>query len=242
MKALIGITSSYHEMPDDLSKKREKINNNILSNACVKAVEKAGGIPLIIPIFNDMENIESLINRLDGIILTGGGDIAPKFYNEEASDKLKNIVLKRDRQEIHLIKSILKYSKLPILGICRGMQITNVALGGSLHQDLEDAGYNCHLLDKHGRDYPSHKVILEPHSILYDIFAQKEIGVNSFHHQAVKVLGEGLKTTAISEDGVIEGFEGTLGHRFIMGVQWHPEEMINDEGQHLIFKRFVEEG
>ena len=240
MKPLIGITSNFTKKKEPFLSVKEEQKVNQLSDACIKAVEKAGGIPIIIPLYGDMDNIKMLLGKLNGVILSGGGDISPDEYNQQPTDILKSVNPQRDRQEIGIVNHIMNHGNKPLLGICRGMQIINVALGGDLYQDLEEEGFDCHLLNKHPRSFMSHNVYLQEDTFLSKIFDSKKIGVNSFHHQAVKDLGRYLKAIAFSEDKVIEAIEYIDEDRFILGVQWHPEEMFDEKGQQEIFSRFID--
>lgn len=239
MKPIIGITSSFTKKKEPFLSINKEQKVNQLSETCIKAVENAGGIPIIIPLLADIENIKMLLKMLNGVILSGGGDISPDEYKQQPSGTLKSVNPLRDRQEIEIVNYIINHDNKPLLGICRGMQIINVALGGDLYQDLESEGFSCHLLNKYPRNHKSHNVNLQEKSFLSEIFNENKIGVNSFHHQAVKNLGRYLKTIAFSEDKVIEAVEYIDEDRFILGVQWHPEEMTDEKGQQEIFKRFV---
>lgn len=240
MKPIIGITSSLTMKKEPFLSVDEEQKVNQLSDTCIKAVENAGGIPIIIPLLADIENVKILLEGLNGVLLSGGGDISPNEYNQQPSDTLKSVNPFRDRQEIEIVNHIINYNNKPLLGICRGMQIINVALGGDLYQDLESEGFRRHLLNKNPRNYKTHNVNLHEKSFLSEIFNKNKIGVNSFHHQAVKNLGRYLKAIAFSEDNVIEAVEYIDEYRFILGVQWHPEEMFDEEGQQNIFRKFID--
>jgi len=243
MKPLIGITCSYGIVSGNplssVSTAHMPQEFNQLSNAYVKAVENAGGLPVIIPLYNDIKNIIPLLEILDGIVLPGGADVSSIMYGQRPSGKLKTITPLRDKQEIEIVNHIIKHKHMPVLGICRGMQILNIAYGGSLYQDLESNGFSCHLLNMYPRNYETHTVIPCETSILSGIFGNTEIGVNSFHHQAVQNIGNGLKVTALSSDKVIEAVEDCQEDKFMVGIQWHPEEMPEDTKQQEIFKIFI---
>jgi len=202
----------------------------------VNAVVKAGGIPLILPIVTEF--IDEYIDVIDGLLISGGGDVNPWIYNEQPSKWLRRVNPLRDIFEIELVKRAVK-EKLPVLGICRGIQLINVALGGTLIQDIEHEVKSDipHSLTNVPRSFRAHLVKLDPNSKLAQILGVLELKVNSFHHQAVKALGNGLKAVAYAPDGVIEAIENIDGS-YIVGVQWHPEEML-DEVQLKLFKSLI---
>lgn len=244
MKPLIGITCSYGIVSGNslssVSTAHMPQEFNQLSNAYVKAVENAGGVPVIVPLYNNIQNIISLLEALDGIVLSGGADISSIIYGQRPSGRLKTITPLRDKQEIEMVNHIIKHRNMPVLGICRGMQILNIAYGGSLYQDLESAGFSCHLLNMYPRSHETHTVAPCESSVLYEIFGNAEIGVNSFHHQAVENVGNGLKVAALSEDNIVEALENCREDKFIIGIQWHPEELSDDTKQQEIFKAFID--
>ena len=146
----------------------------------------------------------------------------------------------RDRQDVELSKYIIEETNKPILGICRGIQIMNIATGGNLYQDLEIEGnFNHHLNDMYPMNSVSHTVWMNEGTKMHAVFGKEKIGVNSFHHQAVKELGEGFVISAVSTDGVTEAIE-MKGERFVTAIQWHPEMMYDSKEQQEIFKIFVE--
>lgn len=214
----------------------------LIATDYISAVEKNGGCPLLIPIVENMENIEPILTALDGIIFSGGNDINPSYYNEEPGDNLGVMEPKRDRQELNLFKKMFNETSIPILGICRGMQLINVALGGSLYQHIneEPAELEHSILHK-PKDHMAHKTFIEKDSIFFDIFNTEILEVNSFHHQSAKRVADDLKIAMTSEDGIIEALE-YKGKRFLIGTQWHPEMMTGTEDTYnRIFKRFIQE-
>ena len=231
MRPLIGITCDYCSD-----------NNSIMLNSdYYLAVYKAGGQPLLIP-YIDCDDEFSLVSLLDGIMFTGGDDIDPVYYGEVTHPKLGKINPIRDEFELKLCRLALEENK-PVLGICRGVQVMNVALGGTLYQDLEEE-LKTDTLVKHRQSapawYATHLVRFEAGSRVNLIFGQGSIRVNSFHHQAVKEVAHAFRATGWSSDGVIEVIESDK-YKFALGVQWHPERMfVRDRAMLLLFISFVE--
>lgn len=191
----------------------------------VEAVFAAGGVPLVIPVTHDKEILSRTLDCVDAVIMTGGEDIDPlKWYNEEPVPAQGQIAPERDEFDIMLIRMAVERGK-PLLGICRGHQMLNVAFGGTLYQDIPSQVKSTGPV-KHNqnapRHYGTHTIIIEEGSLLYQQVGKKEIAVNSFHHQAVKDLAPGFKITARSKDGVVEAIEKT-GSGKVFGVQFHPE-------------------
>jgi len=204
---VIGITGNY----DDLTCK--------LGQGYYKSVVAAGGVPVIIPPVADADTIVNTLSRIDGLILSGGGDFNPLWTGEEPSTKLGGINKERDLPEL-LITRLAYNRQIPILGICRGIQTLVIALGGEVDQDISDKATVKHSQDA-DRSEPTHSVIIEQDSTLGKIY-QQSLYVNSFHHQAVKVAGNKLRVVAKATDGVIEAVE-SMEFKSILGVQWHPE-------------------
>lgn len=223
-KPLIGITSVYR--------------NGILSvhYNYIEAIEENNGLPLVLPSLENQCAIESLVRHLHGLVLIGGDDIPPQAYGESPHATVKLIDSKRYRCEHRLIEKWLESGK-PILGICLGMQFTNVVAGGTLIQDIpSQIGTQV----DHRCCGESHGVVLDPTSTLAHILKAAEINVYSNHHQAVKVIGKNFRVAARSEDGLIEALERIDG-RFGLLLQWHPEAMKNDPNHRdAIFSAFVE--
>ena len=198
-----------------------------LAEGYYRSVLEAGGTPLIIPPYEDEDALLDTLTHIDGLLLSGGGDLNPLFLGEEPSAALGSINPKRDLQELLLIR--LAYDRqIPMLGICRGIQLLTAALGGEIHQDLATGLPDKQLL-KHSqqlpREYASHDVMLAEGSLLRSLLKTDRVAVNSFHHQAVRSTGDRLRVTAPAPDGVIEAVESTE-HKSIIGVQWHPECFI----------------
>ena len=191
----------------------------------VHALEAAGGVPVLIPMLNDFTALDPLLARLDGLLLPGGVDVQPCHYGEEKHSLTEEADPQLDQFELSLTSWALK-EDVPILGICRGMQVINVALGGSLYQDLSDQYPGC--IRHSQRDLPrthlSHQIIVEPGSQVEGLLGTQELWVNSLHHQAVKAPGKGVHISGRARDGVAELLE-VPGHRFVIAVQSHPEEI-----------------
>ncbi len=236
-KPIIGISGSLITDEGGMIPGYERVS---LSNDYVQSVVRAGGIPYIIPVVYDDEVIKAQIKNVDGLIMSGGQDVDPMLYGEEPCKELGRLMPKRDKFDICVIKNAIELKK-PILGICRGEQILNVANGGSLYQDLKfiEGSYIKHN-QGHLPDHPTHTVTIEENSKLYSIFG-KEIIVNSFHHLAVKAVAPGFKAVAYSKDGVVEAIERD-GDLFVVGVQWHPEMLsASYENMQKIFTKLIEE-
>ncbi len=205
-----------------------------------KAIEKAGGVPLIVPFLTDIEILERISEFCDGILFSGGVDIDPLLYGEEPTKGLGEVTPERDFTEVNLCQMFFKRKK-PIFGICRGIQLINIALGGTLYQDIN----HFDNVLKHYQQAPSwhgtHKVFIKEGSWLFEIFQNDEIFVNSFHHQAIKQVAPVLAVTAKASDGIIEAVESNEKGVFIVGVQWHPERMYpKSEQQFRLFQFFIE--
>ncbi len=207
----------------------------------IHAVERAGGVPILIPIFDDLDELHTLLPRLDGLLLSGGIDVDPSNYGEEPHPLLMDINPQLDALELAMAQWAFD-KNVPTLGICRGMQMLNVALGGTLYQDL-GALYPDSLRHKNW-DLPRttivHSVHIVADSRMEQILGTREIRANSLHHQAVNVTGKGVRVTGHAEDGVAELIE-VSGHRFMLGAQCHPEEIYTDVPAWAgLFTAFVE--
>ena len=237
-KPVIGISGSL--IIDDSGSfagyKRSYVNNDY-----ILSVIRNGGIPFIIPFNENEEVINAQMEMIDGLLLSGGQDVAPKNYGEEPTPKLGDIFPERDDFEYALLKSALE-AKKPVLGICRGSQIINTYFNGSLYQDLSYIGKD--VLKHNQVNSPSmvtHSVTIDKSSKLFDIFGEEKIRVNSIHHQAVKKVGEGLVKAAKAPDGIVEAIEKT-DYPFLVAVQWHPEMLQNSvDMMNKLFLRFIKE-
>ncbi len=211
-----------------------------LSEFYVRCVMDAGGLPLLLP--NVMPELAaSYLSRMDGLLLSGGLDVDPEFYGEEPKPKLGNLDQVRDSYELELARGAHQ-AGMPMLSICRGVQLLNVAFGGTLVQDIDSEIDEPlkHEQDALRQNALSHRIRIKPNTRLHEIAAGSErIRVNSFHHQSVKDVADGFDITARSEDGVIEAIEDPT-HPFCVGVQWHPERLPENDFTRSIFQHFVE--
>lgn len=213
-RPVIGITANFSE------------GACTLAPGYYQSVLEAGGTPLIIPPSEDMQALLSVLEQVDGILLSGGSDLNPLFLGEDPVRELHGINPHRDRQELLLVR-LAANRQIPMLGICRGMQVICAALGGTLYQDI----YTQHPQPciKHSQDldraFASHRVSLEKGTLIHDLFRTDTLPVNSFHHQAVKEVGPAFCVSAVSSDGIIEAMESSQ-LKSVIGVQWHPECFI----------------
>lgn len=225
-KPLIGITG-YHVMGEEgyggSLRGLPGQGFSVVGHDYIQAVMKAGGIPVGIHV-GDPDSCQELISSLDGLVLSGGEDIDPSLYHSHPDMRFGIINPERDRYEMKLLEAALE-QKLPVLAICRGMQLVNVYFGGTLYKDIQDFSDNVlsHQFCKGPRWYPAHKVKLT-HSSLIDLYQEETIMTNTYHHQAVRNLAEGLLVTARSEDGIVEGISHPE-HPQLLAIQWHPEMM-----------------
>lgn len=229
MPPLIGITCAY----DDAE------SRYYLRRYYSDAILRCKGIAIILPAIQQEALTKKISGFLQGLLLSGGGDVDPVHFGEEPRTGSGTLEPDRDLWEIALVREMLRVKK-PVLAICRGVQILNIAAGGNIYQDLqEEVREPLKHLQEAPRWYPTHRVDIEPDSMLAQIFSQRTIRVNSFHHQAVKKVAPGLNATAVARDGVIEALESCDGG-FVLGVQWHPECMWEkDTSQLEIFRSFV---
>lgn len=230
MKPVIGVTTTFRE-------ERLVVSGVDYYNS----VASMGGLPVIFPNLMDEVAITQYAEMIDGLLVTGGGDIDPSIYGEQPHPGLGEVSPQRDFFEIALVQKVLQLNK-PILGLCRGCQVINVAMGGDVYQDIY-AQSDTPLLQhrqKAPRSHASHDVDIDPQSILYQIIQKPRIKVNSFHHQAVRKIGGQLKVSARSDDGIIEAIE-SKAHRFVLATQWHPENLLrkDDPASVEIFQAFV---
>ena len=227
---VIGISGNFRE------------GDCTLAQGYYMSVLEAGGTPVVIPSYDNEKALVSILDTLDGLVLSGGADIDPDYLGEEPLDCI-SVNPRRDAQELVLVRLAVE-RQIPILGICRGIQMLTVALGGKLYQDIKTQhGRPCiEHSQTIARGLPSHDVKIEKDSLLHSLMGTETLAVNSFHHQAVKEVPQGFRVTAMSEDGIIEGMESTT-FRPILGVQWHPECFIleNDRTMMPIFNWLTEQ-
>jgi putative glutamine amidotransferase len=216
-----------------------------LTAAYVTALESAGLVPLIVPPLSSADAAPAVLDSVAGLVLTGGDDVDPARYGEKRHEKVRSVNVARDATEAALIKEAQRRGT-PVLAICRGIQILNVALGGTLVQDIASQSNGGIDHDDAGaRDSRSHEISIEPGSLIAKAIGAEHVTVNSFHHQAVKRVADGMRVTARAPDGIIEGLESTSDDWWVMAVQWHPEEMTDsaepwDRGLFKAFARKLE--
>ncbi len=202
----------------------------------VDCIVAAGGDPVILP--PAMAEPVRVLDSIDGLVLSGGGDVAPAAYGGDHHETIYAVSEERDQFEFQLLRAALQRKDLPILCICRGLQVLNVVLGGSLHEHLPDVLGEAVPHRIPPRQTCRHQVRLDPTSRLAEIFRSLELEVLSWHHQGVERLGEGLRAVGWAEDGLIEAVE-YRSHFWCLGVQWHPEMEQQDQRQHRLFSALV---
>ncbi|MBP2623818.1 gamma-glutamyl-gamma-aminobutyrate hydrolase family protein [Streptococcus oricebi] len=226
-KTIVGLSASLQAVDQD-----GKNIHSTVSRKFSDAIQQVGGLPFIIPVV-DRSLVKAYVDSIDQLILTGGQNVHPQFYGENKTIDSDDYDLERDRFELALLEETLRQDK-PVMGVCRGMQLLNVAFGGSLNQHI----------DNHWQGLPfgtSHSIQAQEKSTIERLFGA-ESRINSVHHQSVKRLASGFKATAFDpRDTTIEAIESTDSHR-IIGLQWHPEFLINEEkGNIELFQYFLEE-
>ncbi len=214
----------------DQSARPPNISLFVTSQTYVRAVALGGGAPVIIPPHLEEAELHAIFERLDGLLLSGGGDVQPSFFGEEDSGLLWLVDEKRDRTELALARWAVE-KKLPLLAICRGLQVLNIVTGGTLIQDIPThvpGALNHSPVSGLPKGSVVHTVKVMTNSRLAALVGAGDLGVNSSHHQAVKVVGDGLVVTARAPDSIIEGLE-LPDHPFCVSVQWHPEAMVESQ-------------
>lgn len=230
-KPVIGITAFEMQQPDP-----PQSALYALGRRYVRAIEETGGAPVVAPPGLSEDSLRRIFDRFDGWLLSGGGDIDPALYGEPPQAPLFGVSVDRDRAELALARWAIEGNK-PLLCICRGLQVLNVALGGTLIQDIptQRPGALEHSFDSRviPRDHLAHSITVEPGSRLASALGAQAIQVNSWHHQAVNGLGQGLQAVAWSPDGIIEAVETAAGaaRSFAIGVQWHPEWLYDKQAE-----------
>ena len=237
MKPIIGVSGN---LLVEKSGPAAGLRRAYVNEVYIKAVEKVGGVPVILPVVEEDELIQMQADLVDGLILTGGYDVNPHLYGEEPVPNILATWPKRDVYESDLIKFILEADK-PLLGICRGIQMLNVAFGGSLYQDVSQIdGKICRHMQVTRPEIPTHTITTKEGSRLRKILGEKVL-MNSLHHQCIKRVANGFNVAAVSSDGVIEAIEKE-GELFVMGVQFHPEFLVDEYPYaSAIFERLIHE-
>jgi putative glutamine amidotransferase len=233
-KPLIGITTTIKTRSDGIDVYAAYVAN-------VSAVERAGGLPVMIPCAIDTNTLREMYERIDGILLPGGGDVDPDAYHAAPHAKTANIDRARDQAEMALARWSAAENR-PLFAICRGHQVVNVALGGSLIQDIpsqiDTPITHQSLQSPVQRDALLHPVKIMPGTLLSAIMGKQQEEVNSIHHQAIDRLAPSLVVTASSDDGIIEAAE-MPGHQFYLSVQWHPEDLQHMTSMQNLYSAFV---
>lgn len=211
-----------------------------------QAIMQSGGIPILIPVAVTGDMLETLFDRMDGVLFSGGGDVDPACYHQpRLVENLSDIQTERDEHELRLARMAIERRK-PFLAICRGIQVMNVAAGGTLYQDLATQNPNTirhdfyYLDDKLPRNYIAHDVHVAEASLLRNIVQTERVPVNSLHHQAIYHVADSLRIAGQAEDGIVEALE-VPDHPFALGVQWHPEDLYAEhESARKLFAAFVQ--
>jgi len=229
VRPFIGITAAHNTEHDYY----------YCRNTYIGGVRQAGGVPVLLPLLTDQEELRSCAGKIDALLLSGGGDVRPSLFGEQPHWKLGEVDPERDDFEIGILRLMVDLGK-PVLGICRGIQVINVALGGTLYQDLaSQQPQSLQHRQEAPRQYPTHSVTVRQDSRLSDILGVTTLQVNSIHHQAIRDVASGLQVTARASDGVIEGVEAP-GDPWLLGVQWHPEGMWKqDQAAASLFRALV---
>lgn len=238
MKPLIGVTTDF--TAGDREDREDREPTYFLRARYVRAIEDLGGVPLILPLSAEPSLRRQLLNKLDGLLLTGSGpDLPPRLYGERQRYRYRVMSPQRYEFELELVR-LAAGAGLPVLGICGGMQAINVALGGSLVQDIASQVPSALPHRAPGpATRPAHAVHVAPRSLLRRIVHRAQIRVNSSHHQSVRDVAPPLVASAVAPDGIIEAIEAPR-HRFLLGVQWHPECVYDrDEIQRRLFQAFL---
>lgn len=231
MGPVIGLTTQYEYL---VNRKLIQVNNTY-----VDAIIESGGTPIVLPIVTDEDKIDNYLDLVDGLIFTGGGDISPLYFGEEPIKEIGSICLDRDKMELELFKRAYERG-IPVFGICRGLQLINVALKGTIYQDIfVQLPYSiAHVCGDVHQGF--HTINILKDSILYKAFGKEKLVVNSQHHQSIKDVGDNLRVTSTTVDGIIESIEST-NDKFVLGVQFHPESMIYNDREFIkIFNYFID--
>ncbi len=241
-RPLIGVSTQTLQAIDGIP---EGLPNSVVMNQrYYHAVAAAGGAPVLVPLLDDLETLRAIYERMDGILIPGGVDVHPAAFGETPHERLGRTDPARDRVEIQLVKWAVEDDK-PLLGLCRGLQVINVALGGTLYQDLATEYPNAIKHDYfptygYSRDHLAHDVAVEAGSRMRHALINSAVPVNSMHHQGIKALASSLAASAVAPDGLIEAAEST-SDSYIVGVQWHPEVFeLSEPSSGVLFTDFVQ--
>lgn len=230
-KPLIGLTPASNKEETYL----------MMNNGYMKAIEQAGGLPVVLPMTNDPAILDAYINQLDGFVLTGGADIDPLLYGQQTQNCCGAIDPVRDAMEVPFAQMLAKQDK-PVLGVCRGCQVLNVALGGTMYQDLPTNRPESTLAHRQKQPdrFPAHSVDLVDGTLLANILDVSQLMVNSLHHQGIDQIAPSLTACATAPDGLVEAVYLPT-HSFFLGVQWHPERMFESDPLSMtLFQTFVQ--
>lgn len=222
-KPIIGITSSVL----DIEIKGEVNPCVQVNHQYVKAIIEVGGTPVVIPVGNE-DIAKDILNICDGVVFSSGEDVHPSFYNEAPTEDLKQLNIARDDMEINLVKLAVE-KKIPIIGTCRGLGVINVALGGTMKQDIEKSNKEISHNQEASRKLATHEISIKEDSHLFSLLGESKAQVNSKHHQAIDKLASSLRVAATADDEIIEAVEAKDKDQFILGLQFHPEELFADD-------------
>lgn len=240
LRPTVGVpTQTLEAIPDEVPRAW------VMSQRYIKTLTAAGAVPWVVPLLDDPEALRAIYDQLDGVFLPGGVDIDPATYGEPRHPLCGRSDPDRDATELQLVRWAMEERK-PALAVCRGIQVINVAAGGTLYQDIAheypDAIKHdyCPFQGRYARDLLVHSVLIDQESRLGQILGVRALKVNSMHHQGIKDPAPGLIPSAFATDGIVEGVESANGH-FLVGVQWHPEELVeSDPRMRRLFTVFVE--
>lgn len=213
-------------------------HRQFVSDAYIQAVKSVGGLPIVLPLIKSKTVIQEYVELCDGFLFCGGGDITPLLFGQEPATNVGKTDITLDLFQIRLMKAILEADK-PVLAICRGMQVLNVACGGTIYQDINLVDFETinHMQNSISRRDISHKVIFEPESKAHKLLGSFAY-TNSFHHQSVDRIGKGLAVSGFTGDAIVEAIE-MPSHTFVLGVQWHPESMLDCSNMKQLFYALI---